>query len=60
MRKELPVDFMIYVDCPVEVCAKRDVKGMYALAKAGKIKHFTGVDAPYEPPPHPDVVVRTD
>lgn len=50
----------VLVGAPLEVCAKRDVKGMYALARADKIPHFTGVSAPYEIPVCPDVVVRTD
>lgn len=53
-------DFMeIYVDCPLEVCEQRDVKGLYKQARAGKIKHFTGIDSPFEPPKAPDVVIDT-
>ena len=50
----------IFVDCPVEVLAARDVKGLYKKALAGEVKHFTGVSDPYEAPAHPDVVVRSD
>jgi len=50
----------VYVNCPLEVCEQRDVKGMYKKARRGEIQHFTGVSDPYEPPPAPDVVVRTD
>lgn len=50
----------VFVDAPVEVCAKRDVKGMYAKAYAGEIKGFTGVDDPYERPEKPDIVCLTD
>ncbi len=50
----------VYCDCPIEVLAQRDVKGLYARALAGEIKGFTGVDDPYEPPASPEVVVRTD
>jgi adenylylsulfate kinase len=50
----------IYVDCPVDECIKRDVKGMYAKALAGEIKGFTGVDDPYETPENPEVVCFTD
>ncbi len=50
----------VYCECPVEVLARRDTKGLYARALAGEIKGFTGVDDPYEPPTSPDVVVRTD
>ena len=44
---------------PVEVCSERDVKGLYARHRAGEITNLTGVDDPYEPPLHPDVVVLT-
>lgn len=50
----------VFVDCPVEVCEKRDVKGLYAKARRGDIKQFTGVDDPYENPHRPEVHVRTD
>ncbi|MBY3618358.1 adenylyl-sulfate kinase [Acinetobacter sp. CUI P1] len=50
----------VYVQCPLEVCEVRDPKGLYKLARAGKIKHFTGIDSPYEEPQHPDVIVETD
>lgn len=50
----------IYVKCPVEECAKRDVKGLFKKALAGEIKGFTGVDDPYEEPLHPEVVCETD
>jgi len=49
----------IYTECPVDVCAKRDYKGLYEKAKAGVIKDFTGVSAPYEPPEHPDLVIHS-
>lgn len=53
-------EFMeIYVKCPVEECAKRDVKGLYKKAMAGEIKEFTGVSAPYEEPPAPELVLDT-
>lgn len=53
-------DFIeVHVDCPVDECERRDVKGMYAQARAGKRQNFTGVDDPYEPPESPEVVVRT-
>lgn len=50
----------VFVDCPVSVCEQRDVKGLYAKAKRGEIKQFTGVDDPYEPPHAPEVHLRTD
>jgi adenylyl-sulfate kinase len=50
----------VHVDCPIEVLAERDVKGLYRRALAGEIPHFTGVSDPYEAPEAPDVVVRSD
>jgi adenylyl-sulfate kinase len=50
----------VYVDCPLEVCEARDVKGLYKRARRGEIAQFTGVSDPYEPPESPEVVVRTD
>lgn len=49
----------IYVQCPVEECEKRDVKGLYKKARAGEIKEFTGVSAPYEEPAAPELVLDT-
>jgi sulfate adenylyltransferase len=49
----------IFVDTPLEVCEERDTKGMYALAREGKIKNFTGIDDPYEPPLNPEIVINT-
>ena len=59
-RKEIERFVEVYVRCPVEICMKRDVKGMYQKALEGKIKHFTGVDDPYEEPEHPELIVDTD
>ncbi len=50
----------IYVECPLEVLAERDVKGLYKRAMAGEIDRFTGVSDPYEPPVRPEIVVRSD
>lgn len=51
-------DFVeVYVHCPLEVCAERDVKGLYAKAMAGQIPGFTGVSDPYEAPLNPEVMV---
>lgn len=52
--------FEIYVQCPLDVCEMRDVKGLYKLARAGKIKNYTGVSAPYEAPENPALTVATD
>jgi len=49
----------VFVDCPLKVCEERDVKGMYARARRGQLPSFTGVDAPYEPPVSPEVVLET-
>ena len=51
--------FEIFVDTPLEICELRDVKGMYRQAREGKIKGFTGVDDPYEPPLSPEIVIDT-
>ncbi len=50
----------VFVNCSLEMCEKRDPKGLYAKARAGKIPEFTGVSAPYEPPENPEIVVNTD
>jgi len=50
----------IYVNAPLRVCEDRDVKGLYKKAREGKIKNFTGIDAPFEAPANPDVEVNTD
>jgi adenylylsulfate kinase len=53
-------DFVeVYADAPLEVCEERDVKGLYAKARAGEIKGFTGIDDPYEAPENAEVVVKT-
>jgi bifunctional enzyme CysN/CysC len=51
--------FEVFVDTDVEECARRDPKGLYERARAGQIQGFTGVDAPYEPPPDPEVRIAT-
>ncbi len=50
----------IYVRCALDICESRDVKGMYRLAREGKVKYFTGISDPYEEPAHPDLIVDTD
>lgn len=53
-------DFIeVYVSTPIEVCEQRDVKGLYARARRGEIKDFTGVSAPFEAPEHPDLSLDT-
>jgi sulfate adenylyltransferase len=49
----------VFVDTPIEVCEARDVKGWYAMARAGEVASFTGVDDPYEPPLHPELILHT-
>ncbi|MBT7307185.1 MAG: adenylyl-sulfate kinase [Gammaproteobacteria bacterium] len=54
-------DFIeIHVDCPIEVCESRDIKGLYKRARAGEVKEFTGISSPYEPPEKPELTVNTD
>ena len=53
-------DFLeVYVNTPLEACEKRDVKGLYAKARKGEIKNFTGVSAPFEAPENPDITIDT-
>lgn len=49
----------VYLDCPFEICKKRDVKGLYKEAGQGNISEFTGMDSVYEPPENPFMVIRT-
>lgn len=54
-------DFIeVFVDTPLEVCEQRDVKGLYAKARKGEIKNFTGISAPYEAPENPQIQVKTE
>lgn len=49
----------VYVNTPIEECERRDVKGLYKMAREGKLDHFTGISSPYEAPEHPDAVIDT-
>lgn len=49
----------VFVDCPIEICEQRDVKGLYKRARNGEISHFTGIDSPFELPANPDIRVST-
>ena len=49
----------VFVDTPLDVCEERDVKGLYAQARRGEVKGVTGIDDPYEPPPHPEMTLDT-
>ena len=60
LRRDIGAFVEVYVSCPIDVLAERDVKGLYKKALAGEIKNFTGVDDPYESPLAAEVVVETD
>ena len=54
-------DFIeVFVDTPIEICEQRDPKGLYKKARAGEIKGFTGIDAPYEAPEKPELHLQGD
>ena len=60
VRALMPADFVeVLVECPLEVCEQRDVKGLYQKARAGQIPEFTGISAPYEPPLTPELTIHT-
>lgn len=59
-REQIGAFVEVFVDCPLDVCISRDVKGLYEKAIAGEVKNFTGVSDPYEEPASPEVVLRTD
>ena len=59
-RKEIGNYILVYVKCSLEECENRDIKGMYAKARAGEIKDFTGIDHPFEEPDITDIIVETD
>ena len=60
-RKKMGERFIeIYTQAPLEICEERDVKGLYAKARAGEIKEFTGISDPYEPPENPEILIETD
>jgi adenylyl-sulfate kinase len=60
VRTRIPGFIEVYVNAPIDVCERRDVKGLYRQARAGRIQAFTGIDDPYEPPLQPEVECRTD
>ena len=60
VRAETTNFIEVYVNAPLQVCADRDVKGMYAKAFRGEIANFTGVSDPYEAPENPEITVNTD
>jgi adenylylsulfate kinase len=60
VRASHPYFIEVFVNAPLGVCEHRDVKGLYARARAGEISEFTGISSPYEPPLQPEVECRTD
>ncbi len=60
MRRAIGRFVEVYVQCPIDVLKERDVKGLYKKALAGEIKHFTGVDDPYEAPARPEILIESD
>lgn len=52
--------FRAFVDCPLEVCEQRDVKGLYKKARAGELKKFTGISSPFEIPAESEIVLKSD
>jgi adenylylsulfate kinase len=50
----------VYINTSIEECERRDVKGLYKKARAGEIKNFTGLSAPYEAPDHPEIEIQTE
>ncbi len=50
----------VYINAPFAICEQRDVKGLYSRARKGEIKHFTGIDSPFDPPSNPDVELLTN
>jgi len=59
IRKLCPAFVEIYVSTPLEECERRDLKGLYARARRGEIRSFTGIDDPYEPPERPELTLDT-
>ena len=59
-RDEIRNFVEVYVNCPLEVCIQRDVKGHYAKAQKGELLNFTGISDPYEPPSNSEIIVQTD
>jgi adenylylsulfate kinase len=50
----------VFIDTPLEICESRDPKGLYKKARSGEIKHFTGIDSPYEKPASPDIHIKNN
>jgi len=50
----------VYINAPLYLCEERETKGLYKKAREGLLKNFTGIDSPFEPPEHPDIILHTD
>jgi adenylyl-sulfate kinase len=59
VRARIPNFVEVFMECPLEVLVKRDVKGLYKKALAGEIEHFTGISDPYEPPEKPELTIHS-
>ncbi|MGI8824890.1 MAG: adenylyl-sulfate kinase [Chloroflexota bacterium] len=61
-REEIGTEHFVevFIDCPLQVCEERDVKGLYARARTGEIAHFTGISDPYEAPTHAEITLHTN
>ena len=60
VRELLEDEFVeVFVNCPLEICEQRDVKGLYKKARKGELKNFTGIDSPYEKPEKPEIILNT-
>lgn len=59
LRERIPNFHLVYVNCPLEVCEERDVKGMYKKAREGEIPNFTGISDPFEEPENPEIEIHT-
>jgi len=59
LKKEIPNFIEVFCNCPLEVCEKRDKKGLYEKARKGEIENFTGISDPYEKPENPDIILDT-
>jgi len=60
VREKIKHFVEIYAQCSIEECERRDVKGLYKKAKSGELKHFTGIDDPYEEPINPEIICNTE
>ena len=60
VRKMIGDEFVeVFVNCPLEICEQRDIKGLYDKARKGLLKNFTGIDSPYEKPVHAELTINT-